>query len=88
MSYLVGSGEEIFGSGGGEELARSLGAPLLGRVPLDPALREAADEGEPIVLTQPEAESARAIVAVAEALLGTRREIGIGITKTLPLVSA
>jgi ATP-binding protein involved in chromosome partitioning len=88
MSYLVGSGEEIFGSGGGEELARSLGTPLLGRVPLDPALREAADEGDPIVFAKPEAESARAIVAVAEALLGTRREIGVGITKTLPLVSA
>jgi len=88
MSYLVGSGQEVFGAGGGEELARAIGAPLLGKVPLDPALREAADRGEPIVLADPEAESSRAIRAVAEAILATPREAGIGITKTLPLVSA
>jgi ATP-binding protein involved in chromosome partitioning len=86
MSYLVGSGQEIFGSGGGDELARAIGAPLLGRVPLDPALREAADEGEPIVLVQPEAESSLAIREVAEAILATRREVGVGLTKLLPLV--
>src|ERR687897_3679667 len=37
MSYLVGSGAELFGSGGGEALAREIGVPLLGKVPLDPA---------------------------------------------------
>jgi ATP-binding protein involved in chromosome partitioning len=88
MSYLVGSGEAIFGSGGGAELARAIGTPLLGRIPLDPALREAADLGDPIVLRDPDAESSRAIVAVAEALVATRREVGVGITKRLPLVSA
>jgi ATP-binding protein involved in chromosome partitioning len=88
MSYLVGSGEEVFGSGGGEELAETIGTPLLGQVPLDPALRQAADCGEPIVLVDPDAESSRAIVGVAEALLRTQRETGIGITKTLPLVGA
>jgi len=31
MSYLVGSGQEVFGSGGGERLAEELGVPLLGR---------------------------------------------------------
>src|SRR5207342_862918 len=46
MSYLVGSGDEIFGSGGGEELAAAIEAPLLGRIPLDPRLREQADLGE------------------------------------------
>ncbi len=88
MSYLVGSGEEIFGSGGGEELAKEIGAPLLGKVPLDPALREAADRGEPIVSVNPDAESSRAIVAVAEAVAATGRELGVGITKSLPLLSA
>ncbi|MCC6224299.1 MAG: Mrp/NBP35 family ATP-binding protein [Thermoleophilia bacterium] len=88
MSYLVGTGEAIFGSGGGEQLAAAIGAPLLGRVPLDPALREAADAGEPVVLARPDAEAARAVVAVAEALAATPREVGVGITKTLPLLSA
>ena len=41
MSYLVGTGQEIFGSGGGQRLADEIGAPLLGSIPLDPALREA-----------------------------------------------
>src|SRR5436305_6276794 len=46
MSYLVGSGQELFGSGGGEALAAAIDAPLLGRIPLDPRLRESADAGE------------------------------------------
>ena len=88
MSYLVGTGDAIFGSGGGDRLAAAIGAPLLGRVPLDPALREAADAGDPVVLSRPDAEASRAIRAVAEALLAIPRELGVGITKTLPLVSA
>jgi ATP-binding protein involved in chromosome partitioning len=88
MSYLVGSGEAIFGSGGGEELADAVGIPLLGKVPLDPALREAADRGDALVRAHPEAEASRAVLGVAEALLQTPREKGVGLTKTLPLVSA
>ena len=88
MSYLVGSGERIFGEGGGEELARAVDAPLLGKVPLDPALRRAADLGEPIVLSEPDADSSRAIGVIAEALRGTRREVGVGLRKLLPLVNA
>ena len=53
---------DVFGSGGGEELAGDLGVPLLGTVPLDPALREQGDAGAPVVSAQPDTESARAIV--------------------------
>jgi ATP-binding protein involved in chromosome partitioning len=88
MSYLVGSGQAVFGEGGGAELAEAIGVPLLGKVPLDPALREAADRGDPIVLADPDAESSRAIRAIAEAIAGTPRELGIGITKPLPLARA
>ena len=88
MSYLVGSGEAVFGEGGGEQLAAEIGTPLLGRVPLDPALGRAADDGDPIVLRDPGAESSQAILALADAILATRREVGVGITKTLPLVGA
>ena len=58
MSYLAredGSREELFGSGGGEALAAEVEAPLLGRIPFDPRLGALADEGEPIVLAEPEA---------------------------------
>jgi ATP-binding protein involved in chromosome partitioning len=85
MSYLVGSGDELFGSGGGEALARQIGKPLLAQIPLDPALREAADRGEPLVWESPDAQSSIAIVQLAEAIAETRREAGIGIGKSLPL---
>ena len=66
MSYLVGTGQEIFGAGGGDRLAEEIGAPLLGRIPLDPALREAADAGTPVLEAAPEAEATAALVALAE----------------------
>jgi ATP-binding protein involved in chromosome partitioning len=76
---------DVFGSGGGEELAGELGVPLLGTVPLDSALREQGDAGAPVVSAQPEAESAQAIVAIAQEVEALRRERG-GIVKSLPLV--
>jgi ATP-binding protein involved in chromosome partitioning len=79
---------EVFGSGGGDELARALEVPLLGRVPLDLRLREAGDAGEPLVSTDPDAAPARAIAEIADAIAGTRREQGVGIVKPLPVVSA
>jgi ATP-binding protein involved in chromosome partitioning len=72
MSYLAGSGQEIFGSGGGERLAQEIGVPLLGKIPLDPLLRESADEGMSVLETAPDSEAAQALTALAEALAGTR----------------
>ncbi|MEP6626056.1 MAG: Mrp/NBP35 family ATP-binding protein [Acidimicrobiia bacterium] len=59
---------EIFGHGGGQELADRLGLPLFGRVPLVSALREGGDTGAPIVATDPESEAARIFVGIAEAI--------------------
>ena len=53
MSYLVtpdGEHQPVFGSGGGAALAAEIGAPLLGCIPLDPAVAEGSDVGEPAVL--------------------------------------
>jgi ATP-binding protein involved in chromosome partitioning len=72
MSYLVGTGQELFGSGGGQALAEEVGAPLLGSVPLDPVLREAADAGVPVVESASDSEAARAIVAIAETVAAPR----------------
>jgi ATP-binding protein involved in chromosome partitioning len=88
MSYLVGSGEQLFGSGGGEALAGEIGVPLLGQIPLDPALREAADRGEPLVWEQPDAEASRAIIELAERISETRQAEAGGMTKSLPLAGA
>jgi len=76
---------DVFGSGGGEELASQLGVPLLGTVPLDPLLREQGDLGVPLVAVHPDAPTARAIKEIAEAV-DARREPG-SIVKALPLVS-
>jgi len=72
MSYLAGTGQELFGSGGGQRLADEIGVPLLARIPLDPVLREAADEGRPVQEVAPESESARAISALAETVAASR----------------
>jgi ATP-binding protein involved in chromosome partitioning len=85
MSFLVGSGQEIFGSGGGEALAQAIEAPLLASIPLDPRLRECTDEGEPLVWAEPENETARTITELAEALVATGRRPG-SIKKALPVV--
>jgi ATP-binding protein involved in chromosome partitioning len=76
---------DVFGFGGGEALAAELDVPLLGRVPLDPLLREQGDAGEPIVAEHPEAETSQIITAIAEAI-DARKEPG-SIVKSLPLVS-
>jgi ATP-binding protein involved in chromosome partitioning len=59
---------DVFGSGGGEELAAALDTPFLGRIPLDPLVREHGDAGEPLVWAEPDSEPARAILAIAEAV--------------------
>ena len=75
---------EVFGSGGGERLATQLGVKLLGQVPLDARLREAGDDGVPLVLSDPESEPAQAIFEIARSLDASRSG---GFTRTLPLVS-
>ena len=72
MSWFTGRDGfryDIFGSGGGELLAQELGVPLLGQIPLVPALREGGDVGAPIVVTEPDSEAAHTIDAVAGKLL-------------------
>ena len=68
MSWFTGDDGkryEIFGSGGGQELADELGVPLLGKLPLVPALREGGDDGRPITAVDPESETARAFHEIA-----------------------
>jgi ATP-binding protein involved in chromosome partitioning len=76
MSWLSGpdgTRQFLFGEGGGAQLAGELGVPLLGRVPLDPALRAGGDDGRPITVTDPDSEVARAFSEIAAALVGRGR---------------
>ncbi|MFO1077677.1 MAG: Mrp/NBP35 family ATP-binding protein [Planctomycetota bacterium] len=55
----------LFGKGGGEKIQSEFGVPLLGQVPLETPVREGGDSGNPIVVADPAAASARALVEIA-----------------------
>jgi ATP-binding protein involved in chromosome partitioning len=60
-----GGRSDIFGHGGAKAACDSMKLPFLGEVPLQVELREASDSGTPLVASKPEAEAAKALVAVA-----------------------
>jgi ATP-binding protein involved in chromosome partitioning len=69
MSYLElpdGTRMEIFGKGGGSQLAESAGVPLLGAIPLEPDVRHGGDEGIPIVVSSPDSAAGKVLRSVAE----------------------
>lgn len=70
FSYFVapdtGTRYDIFGHGGAERAADELGIDFLGAIPIEPAVREGADRGIPVVYGAPESESAKAIERIAK----------------------
>ncbi|MGQ0482504.1 MAG: Mrp/NBP35 family ATP-binding protein [Pseudonocardia sp.] len=77
-----GDRSELFGSGGGAQLAEEAQAPLLGQLPLDIELRQAGDRGVPVVIAAPESASARELTRIATTLPAPRRTIA---GRALPL---
>jgi ATP-binding protein involved in chromosome partitioning len=69
--FVTPSGDRftIFGEGGGQLLANDLDVPLLGKVPLQEELRIGADEGRPLVLTDPDAPASQALFHAARGLI-------------------
>jgi ATP-binding protein involved in chromosome partitioning len=59
---------DIFGSGGGEKIARELAIPLLGCIPLEMPVRQGGDQGLPILVQAPESGAAKALWAIAQQL--------------------
>ena len=71
MSWFVGDDGkryEIFGAGGGQELADELKVPLLGQLPLLPTLREGGDTGRPITAVDPGSEAAQTFARMAQTI--------------------
>jgi ATP-binding protein involved in chromosome partitioning len=69
MSWFTGDDGtryQLFGEGGGQELADQLGVALVGRVPLVPELREGSDIGQPITAADPDSEAAAVFRQMAE----------------------
>jgi ATP-binding protein involved in chromosome partitioning len=70
MSYFACTNchheSDIFGHGGGEQLAQAMDVPFLGRLPIYQAIREGSDSGVPLVIAEPASAAARAFTMVAE----------------------
>jgi ATP-binding protein involved in chromosome partitioning len=69
MSWFTGDDGvryELFGAGGGEALAAALEVPLLGRIPLVPAVRRGADDGVPVRVSDPASEASLAFEKLAD----------------------
>ncbi len=73
----------FFAEGGGRRLAEEVGVPLLGEVPLQPGLAEAADQGTPVVVSAPGSAAARALSSIAEKVDEAARARGM----RLPVIS-
>jgi ATP-binding protein involved in chromosome partitioning len=74
MSWFTGDDGrryELFGAGGGAELAGKLNVPLIAQVPLVPAVREGGDIGRPIMVSDPGSEAAVAFSKIADWIRGT-----------------
>ena len=74
MSYFINNdGEQthIFGSGGGQQLAEELQAPLLGQVPIDPHVCAGGDAGEPLTHAEPNSTVSKVFTQIATALNAT-----------------
>jgi ATP-binding protein involved in chromosome partitioning len=73
MSFFVcpscGAREDLFGHGGARAEAERLGAPFLGEIPLDPAIRSSSDDGRPITVTDPDGPHAKAYRAAARRMI-------------------
>ena len=59
---------EIFGRGGAKAVAAQLRTPFLGEIPIDVALRQACDDGRPLVATQTDTPAAQAFLEIAAAV--------------------
>jgi ATP-binding protein involved in chromosome partitioning len=71
MSWFTGDDGtryELFGAGGGQQLSADLGVPLLGKIPLVPALRQGGDDGVPVVLADPDGEAAAIFTDLASTI--------------------
>jgi ATP-binding protein involved in chromosome partitioning len=73
---------DLFSSGGGQRLADEISAPLLGSVPLQPQLAALADNGQPVLVAQPESPAAQSLRDIAETL----QQKTAGRTMALPIL--
>src|SRR5512143_869820 len=88
MSYLDlpdGTRMDLFGSGGGEQLAQATETPFLGKIPIDQKVRIGGDSGRPIVVTNPDSAAALALRQIAEGLAARVSVAALSGSNELPI---
>jgi ATP-binding protein involved in chromosome partitioning len=76
---------DIFGHGGGEQMAVELGIPFLGRIPIYQPIREGSDSGVPLMIHEPESPASRAFMAAAERMAAQISLASYNRSTTIPL---
>jgi len=88
MSYLDlpdGTRMDIFGSGGGEQLAQATDTPFLGKIPIDQNVRIGGDSGRPVVVSHPDSPVALALTEIAQKLAAQISVAALGGKNELPI---
>ena len=89
MSYFVcpqcEHEADIFGHGGGEQMAAELGVPFMGRIPIYQPIREGSDAGVPLVVGEPDSAASKAFNAVAERIAAQISLASYNRVTTIPL---
>lgn len=88
MSYLElpdGTHMDLFGSGGGENLAEATKTPFLGKVPIDQNVRIGGDSGKPIVDNFPESVVAKAFTEISQKIASKVSVAALGVNNALPI---
>jgi ATP-binding protein involved in chromosome partitioning len=88
MSYLDlpdGTRMDIFGSGGGEQLAQATQTTFLGKIPIDQNIRIGGDSGKPIVVSHPDSAVAIALRGIAEKVAARVSVEALRRDNTLPI---
>ena len=88
MSFLElpdGTRMDIFGSGGGEQLAQATQTTFLGKVPIDQNVRIGGDSGKPIVVSYPDSPVATSLTEIAQKLAAQISIAALGGGNELPI---
>ena len=89
MSYFAcpscGHESDIFGHGGGEQMAAELGVPFIGRIPIYQPIREGGDSGVPLTIGEPDSAASRAFMAAAELMAAQVSLASYNRATTIPL---
>ncbi|MBI4484932.1 MAG: Mrp/NBP35 family ATP-binding protein [Acidobacteria bacterium] len=89
MSYFVCPScrheADIFGHGGGEQMAVDLGVPFFGRIPIYQPIREGSDAGVPLMISEPDSPASQAFMAAAERMAAQVSIASFNRPSTIPL---